>query len=473
MLNPRVTLKEFGNDRIEPRDAADSVQLRRVSPANLLELKARDNTSNIGHLAFVWLVIVVAIGAAIALEGLLRAGGHSLAWIVPVALATIVIVGASQHQLGGAIHEGTHYTLFANRHLNELASDWLAAFPIYTSTYQFRVHHLAHHQFVNDPERDPDISQLKESDHWLDFPVSHIDMVRALARQLWLPNLIRYTVVRAKYSALGFDKNPYRDEKHPGSVWPVRVGVLFAVIVPALVVPLLVQAHGAAAFAVLGVLYVLAVGYYAVLPADAFHATQLQPVISHRATAIGRISFMAFVYASLTGIELWTGVPAWAYFGLYWIVPLFTTFALFMVLRQWVQHGNADRGRFTNTRVFLVNPLVRYAVFPFGMDYHLPHHLYASVPHYNLKALHALLLGDEEYRTKGVIVEGYFGDDDPVTGRATAMSVIGPRHVPRTPETAHIDDAALELADVKDRNAISREAAASEREGRASQHPKP
>ena len=117
---------------------------------------------------------------------------------------------------------------------------------------------------------------------------------------------------------------------------------------------------------------------------------------------------MAIVYAALTGIQVAGWGPAWNYFGLLWIVPLFTTFPLFMIMRQWVQHGNADRGRYTNTRVFLVNPFIRYAVFPFGMDYHLPHHIYASVPHYKLKGLHDLLLQDPEYREKGIVVEGYF-----------------------------------------------------------------
>ena len=103
-----------------------------------------------------------------------------------------------------------------------------------------------------------------------------------------------------------------------------------------------------------------------------------------------------------------------------------------MILRQWVQHGNADRGRYTNTRVFLVGPLVRYAVFPWGMDYHLPHHLMASVPHYNLKQLHEIMLRDPEYREKGVIVEGYFGDEDNALGHPTAMGVLGEAHAPKT-----------------------------------------
>ena len=51
------------------------------------------------------------------------------------------------------------------------------------------------------------------------------------------------------------------------------------------------------------------------------------------------------------------------------------------------------------------------------MDYHLPHHLMASVPHYNLKQLHEIMLRDPEYREKGVIVEGYFGDEDNALGQ--------------------------------------------------------
>ncbi len=61
---------------------------------------------------------------------------------------------------------------------------------------------------------------------------------------------------------------------------------------------------------------------------------------------------------------------------LLWLVPLFTSFSFFMILRQLVQHGNGDRGKLTNTRTFLLAPLINFAVFPMGQDYHLPHHLY-------------------------------------------------------------------------------------------------
>jgi fatty acid desaturase len=79
-----------------------------------------------------------------------------------------------------------------------------------------------------------------------------------------------------------------------------------------------------------------------------------------------------------------------------------------MILRQIVQHGNANRERFTNTRIFLVHPLISMSVFPIGNDFHLPHHLFPLVPHYNLRKLHALLMGVDEYRRDATVVRGYF-----------------------------------------------------------------
>ena len=64
--------------------------------------------------------------------------------------------------------------------------------------------------------------------------------------------------------------------------------------------------------------------------------------------------------------------------------------------------------RFTNTRIFHVNRLIQLAVFPWGMDYHLPHHLFPMVPHFRLRQLHALLSESDEYREHATVVDGYF-----------------------------------------------------------------
>jgi len=454
-----VAAQRLGADaeRARPnRQAADEVKA----------LKARDNVTNWWPLARIYLVIAAAVAGAVWVMEWAMAGQISWWWTIPSTIAAIFAIGASQHQFGGVIHEGTHYILFANRKLNELVSDWLGAFPIFTTTYHYRLHHLAHHQFVNDPERDPDISQLHDSDHWLDFPITHVEILVALLKQLWLPNLFRYTAVRAKYSSLGGGThNPYADPERPGSVRPLRAGILFAVGAPAVIIPLTVMGNWLAVAIILPLMWAAVVGILCTLPEEAFPRTRLAPVVPLRMIGIYRVTYLALLYGALSAVQLAGWGNAWMYFGVLWIIPLFTTFPLFMILRQWVQHGNADRGRYTNTRVFLVGPLVRYAVFPWGMDYHLPHHLMASVPHYNLQRLHELMLEDSEYREKGVIVEGYFGDDDNASGHPTALGVLGEKHAPKSKEAAYVDNAAIEYADVADAAGIAREVEASLRNG--------
>ncbi len=445
----------------EPRAELGAPRSGKYSAAEIQALKERDNTTNIGYLASVYAIMLATI--VVTVWSCLAALDGRLSWAVavPVSVLSVMIMGASQHQLGGVIHEGTHYILFADRKLSELVSDWFAAFPIYTSTYAFRIHHLAHHQFVNDPERDPNFDQAKESGHWLDFPVAHMELLWAIARLLWFPNLVRYIAARAKYSAIGVDTNPYAVTSHKASRWVVRMGILFALGAPVASIILLGMKEPAWATATLIAMWAVVCVYYAVIPEGHFQKNKIDPVISHRVTAIGRMTWLALVYGFVTAMEIIYDVRAWSFFGLLWILPLFTTFPLFMILREWIQHGNADRGRLTNTRIFLVNnPLVRYAVFPWGMDYHLPHHLFASVPHYKLKELHEVLLRDPEYREKGVIVEGWKNAPNSASGHPTIIEVLGPTCAGTSTE-AHVDDATLELADVNDKAGVQKHIEAS------------
>lgn len=437
--------------------SASARRAPRYSVAEINALKERDNRTNWKYLALNWGIIIATLTLAIWAESALRAGGYSAWWIVPVAVTAILVMGASQHQLGGAIHEGTHFYLFKNRMLNELASDWLAAFPIYTSTHHFRLHHLSHHQFVNDPERDPNFAQAKDSGHWLDFPLTHFDMMRGFLRLLWIPNLISYTLARARYSALGLGENPYGDPNRPGYWLASALGILFAVGVPAvLVTQLMLGVSPTTALLTLGVLYAATLTFYMLIPEDWFQGSRVEPVYTQRALSAQRLTFMAMVYGGLTAVSLTGFEGAWGYYLLYWVVPLFTSFPVFMILREWLQHGNADRGKMTNSRVFMTGPVFNYAVMPWGMDYHLPHHLMSSVPHYNLKKLHELLLRDPEYREKGVIVEGYIGAASAETGRPTALGILHVDHAPKVRAAAHVDEDVLAYATVSDPAEIAR-----------------
>lgn len=442
-----------------PEQASGRSRAGRITAVEMEAFKARDNWTNWHYLAFNWFVIVGTLFLAISGESLLRSLGYGWAAVVPLALVAIIVMGASQHQLGGAIHEGTHYQLFANRTLNEVASDWLAGFPIYTSTHHYRLHHMAHHQFVNDPERDPIFGQADESGHWLDFPLTHFELVKGLVRLLWIPNLVRYTVARARYSALGLGRNPYGDPKRPGHPAAQVIGLLFAGVLPAALIGMMLEGFGGTT--VMGAFFAIwgaTVLFYSAIPDDWFAGGRVEPVLSHRVGTIARISFMAIVYGSLTAIDLSGYGKAWMYYGLYWVVPLFTIFPVFMIFREWIQHGNADRGRYTNSRVILTGPLFRYCVLPWGMEYHLPHHLMATVPHYRLKQFHERLQKDMKYAEKAQIVEGVYGKLRAQTGRPTAFGVLLEEHAPKKREAVHVDETVLERADINDRAALEREA---------------
>src|SRR5262249_9681285 len=147
---------------------------------------------------------------------------------------------------------------------------------------------------------------------------------------------------------------------------------------------------------------------YIFLPASKFHQSRLHPVIGQRWMTLLRVGYITVVFTALAWTHLLTGQWAALYYLLLWMVPLFTSFSFFMILRQLVQHGNGDRGWLTNTRPFFVQRFINFAVFPMGQDFHLPHHLYATVPHYRLKELHDTLLEYPEYREQGLEVHGYF-----------------------------------------------------------------
>src|SRR5208337_4338817 len=134
----------------------------------------------------------------------------------------------------------------------------------------------------------------------------------------------------------------------------------------------------------------------------------IKPDISARTMTLLRVTHLTLTFTTLAWLTYWTGQPWGLYYFLLWLLPLVTTFSFFMILRQVVQHGNASRERLTNTRIFHVGKFIQFAVFPLGMDWHLPHHMFPMVPHYRLEQLHNLLMETEAYRQNATVVEGYF-----------------------------------------------------------------
>ena len=417
--------------------------------ARIKSLCVADNWTNAWYLVRTWLFLIAVMGTAMYLFTVIDDNDYPWLWNVPVALIAIALVGAGQHQLTGLAHEASHSTLFKNKKVNDLVSDWFCMFPIFSTTHHYRLQHIAHHQFTNDPERDPDVSQLKTSGHWLPFPMLKREFVHTVVKQLWPLNLFRYMRIRAMYNAVGTDKNPYlRTTGKPIPKTATRVAILYLLGLVVSLGFLVAYASWPVLIAVPVIAGVACVAFYGLIPDDWYKQSRIRSVFSPRQMTMMRMTYFTMYFTAIAWATRYTGRPVYEWMFVLWIIPIFTSFSFFMVLRQLVQHGNADRGWLTNTRTFFVNPLIRFAVFPMGQDFHLPHHMYASVPHYKLKDLHETLMETEEYNTESTVVEGYFFPPVQPPRNPTVLDVVGPDYAGHK-EEVHLDHSVLESVEVE------------------------
>ena len=97
----------------------------------------------------------------------------------------------------------------------------------------------------------------------------------------------------------------------------------------------------------------------------------------------------------ITNVALLAVLAALGHPALYllWIGAWMTTYSLCMRIRSIAEHAMiGDPGdQLRNTRTTLASWWERFLLAPNRVNYHLEHHLFMTVPHYNLPRLHALL----------------------------------------------------------------------------------
>ncbi|HEY3076764.1 MAG TPA: fatty acid desaturase family protein [Burkholderiales bacterium] len=82
-----------------------------------------------------------------------------------------------------------------------------------------------------------------------------------------------------------------------------------------------------------------------------------------------------------------------------WVLPLVTVVQAILRLRAIAEHGATTdfSSPLTAARTNLAPAWLRWLIFPHNVNYHVEHHLYASVPQYNLPRLH------QELKRQGVL----------------------------------------------------------------------
>lgn len=399
--------------------------VRKINP-----LRATDNVTNLGYLALDYLTLAVILAATLTFLVNRASWGWAWAWNVPVVIAAVFLIGAVQHRLAGMAHEGSHYILLKNRLANELVSDLLCMFPLFSTTEQYRLIHLGHHEYTNDWQYDPELLNLGKTRMMDAFPMSRARFIyHFYVRIFWPPAFLRYMWDNIYVTSLGNGLHPYGDptEGSKGAqIGPFRVTSLLGVGYIGLMVAVLgaiayrgTWTQWAVAVPMLWTLSALVVWR---LPERMFFQSPLRQVYSPKITSVLRLGYYTLLEAAISASLLATGIDYGVYFWLLWVLPLFTSFPYYMLLRDLYQHANADDGRLTNSRVVFCDPFSRWAIFIYGQDIHLTHHLFPAIPHYRLRALHRLLVeNNAEYAEHVVECHGTFFSRD---GHLTLLDVM-------------------------------------------------
>jgi fatty acid desaturase len=89
-------------------------------------------------------------------------------------LLAVMVIGGRQLGLAILMHDAAHGLLFKTRRLNEVAGQWLCAFPVGTDLHLYRPYHLKHHRHTQQAD-DPDLVLSAP------FPISR----QSLRRKIW------------------------------------------------------------------------------------------------------------------------------------------------------------------------------------------------------------------------------------------------------------------------------------------------
>jgi fatty acid desaturase len=297
-----------------------------------------------------------------------------------------------------------------------------------TTIHFYRLFHMGHHQFTNDRDRDPDLLNLGHGKRADEFPMPRWRFVAKVYLALFVAPLrfLRYQWAYFEVNTLGKGKSVYMERSGAAesfaSPWPRLATVLGISYILGLCLVLKIltgtdRAFWLAPAGLVGIGLIATVTY--LLPDRALFQSPFRQAYSPRFTSVLRMSYYTVLLVVLAQIRWATDGRSAIYPLLLWVVPLGTSFMFFMYLRDVYQHSNADAGRLTNSRVFFTDPFTRWAVFVYGQDMHIPHHLFPAVPHYRLRRLHALLKARHaNYRDQVVETHGTFHDS---LGRPTIL----------------------------------------------------
>ena len=260
-----------------------------------------------------------------------------LAWWGNVLLCIVALIILAGRQLCFAIlmHDAAHYSLFKTKWMNTHLTDWLCARPIWNHVGKYRPYHLKHHARTSQDD-DPDLGLVKH------FPIRRGSLWRKFLR-----DISGITGLKFLYGRVLMDMELLE--------WTVSNDIK------------------------------------PIPKAERSYFKLFQNLLKN--------SFGMLLTNSMMFIVLWwSGHP---YVYLLWVLAYITPFPLFIRIRSMAEHAGLEQSQsaFTNTRTTRAGWIARSCVAPIHVNFHIEHHLMASVPHQHLPHMHKMLLD------RGIVME--------------------------------------------------------------------
>ena len=261
-------------------------------------------------------------------------------------VAAGAFIATRQHALLILMHDAAHGRLLGSRALNDTVGDLFLALPNNVMLRRYRIRHAAHHRHANDRTHDPDRATIEADDQW-QFPRSRMSGMLVFLRDLCGLNAGRTARVVVHYAP-----------------WPVLIARFHRSGTPQ-------------------------------TPADA------------PATNAELARTAAYAMALMGGLFATGG---WAVYLALWILPSLTVLPALLRLRGISEHeGDVGTDEVSVSRHVDAGMVEAFVISPFHINHHAAHHLFPSVPWYNLPALHARLLEEPAYRERLVTATSYTG----------------------------------------------------------------
>ncbi|MEM0967834.1 MAG: fatty acid desaturase, partial [Verrucomicrobiota bacterium] len=165
-------------------------------------------------------------------------------------------------------------------------------------------------------------------------------------------------------------------------------------------------------------------GGIALLPRRFFESKSAGSLNYDRKVAAAlRMTVVASILVTFSWSRAFLGFNPGRFYVFFWILPLLYVFPYLMLLREVYQHANLGTGKLDNSRIIYADAFTRWALLPYGNDFHLIHHLYPNIPHYSLKDVHQELIAtSESYRASLDEVHGTLKAPEGERSLAQALS---------------------------------------------------